>query len=242
MLAVQILAMSFGVLMNAPNCDPTHPAPRYVGKNGPSVSKGGPSNGTLENATRIPEEGPYLKILTGRHRARRLNFASDALAKLLLRAAETVGKKHPGAVLWVGNIARPQGGSLSPYSVSHQTGLDADLAFYLYDTKGKIFAPEDLLPLDSKGESFDGKLRLAVDLQWDLIVALMSDPEIEVEYLFIHRTLKEILMSHARAIGTDPAFLKKVDDILFQPSGGPHRDHLHIRIACPTADQGKGCR
>jgi penicillin-insensitive murein endopeptidase len=239
--ALSLLAAAFGVLMNAPRCDPARPAPRAPEKEGPSRSLGRPSSGELRDGSRLPEEGEFVKILPARHRARRLNFAADELVRALENAGAKVAARYPGAILWMGNTAAPFGGSLAPYSVSHQSGLDADLALYVYDPTGAIAAPEDLIPLNATGASFDGALLFAPELEWALIAALLEDPGIKVKYLFLYKPLKALVLDAGRRVGAPEKLLRRADDLISQPSGaGPHSDHLHIRIFCP-ARQKEGC-
>jgi murein endopeptidase len=234
--------VSFGVALQKPViCKPTHPTPRRWEKNGPSRSVGRPSSGSLENPTRIPEDGEFLKVLPARHRARRLNYASDALAGALQRAAKKVAQEHPGAILWLGNTAGPYGGSLAPYSVSHQSGLDADLAFYSYAPDGTLAAPEDLISLDSSGKSFDGEFTFATDIQWTLVSALLSDPKVEIKYLLIYDPFREKLLQYAKENNASAALIKRASKALLQPSdAGPHNDHMHLRIKCPK-EGGDAC-
>lgn len=237
-LGAVLLAISFGAGMNAPRCQPARPAPRAPAKSGPSVSMGRPSKGELREPSRLPEDGEFVKILPARHRARRLNFAADELVGAIQRAAEAVAKAHPGAIVWMGNTAAPYGGSLAPYSVSHQSGLDADLALYAYTPTGALAAPEDLIPLGEDGKSFDGELIFAPDLQWRLVEALLSDPAVEIKYLFLYKPLKQMVLDAGRAAGASPALLKRAEKLISQPSGaGAHADHLHIRIACPKREE-----
>jgi murein endopeptidase len=236
------LAVAFGAALQKPVCKPTHPSPRRWEKTGPSRSMGRPANGTLKNATRIPEDGEFLKVLPARHRARRLNYSSDALAQALERAAREVAQRHPGAILWIGNTAGPYGGALAPYSVSHQTGLDADVAFYSYAPSGAIARPEDLIALDATGKSFDGEFTFATDIMWSLVTALLTDPKIEVKYLLIYDPFRDKLLEYAKANKAPKDLIQKASKALLQPSdAGPHNDHLHIRIKCPPGIGGDGC-
>src|SRR5262245_52519163 len=107
-----LVALTLGITPPNPHCRPTHPSPRRWEKTGPSHSIGRPANGSLENASRIPEDGEFVKVLPARHKARHLNYASDALVGALQRAAKQVAAKYPGAILWVGNSAAPYGGTL----------------------------------------------------------------------------------------------------------------------------------
>jgi penicillin-insensitive murein endopeptidase len=72
--------------------------------------------------------------------------------------------------------------------------------------------------------------------------SLLTDREIEVQYVFINGALAELLLSAARADGEDPALLARAAVLLRQPAGvDPHDDHMHVRVACAVGDRALGC-
>ena len=84
--------------------------------------------------------------------------------------------------------------------------------------------------------------RFDIVRNWALVRALLSDPYMEVEYLFCSRSLKSYLLAHAQRIGEDPALIERAEELLHQPGDSlPHDDHLHLRIYCAADDRAYGC-
>ena len=77
---------------------------------------------------------------------------------------------------------------------------------------------------------------------WVLVKQLLSDPEIEVQWIFVKTELRELMLAAARNDGEDPALIERAQGVLSQPGDSlPHDDHLHLRIYCPGADRQYGC-
>ncbi|HOU52536.1 MAG TPA: penicillin-insensitive murein endopeptidase [Myxococcota bacterium] len=208
-----------------------------------SLSIGTPTTGFVVSCRMLPEEGPGHYVLP-EHRQRRTRCATDDLVEALLRAADRVGRDHPGARLAVGNLGRDGGGDL-PWSVSHNSGRDADLGFYLMDDAGRPYEARSLIPLDARGEGTeDGRpVRFDVPRNWALVKALLTDPTIQVQWLFLSNPLKKRLLAHARSRKERPDLVARAEEALAQPRrSGPHNDHLHLRISCPPDDVLEGCR
>ena len=84
--------------------------------------------------------------------------------------------------------------------------------------------------------------RFDVPRNWALVAALLSDPSIDVEYLFIAERLRRPLLEHAQAIGAPADLVEKAARTLKQPRRAlPHDDHLHLRVRCAPSDKGLGC-
>lgn len=125
---------------------------------GAPASRGRPSRGSVEGAVSLTE-GPAVRVLPKRHRQRCLTWATPRLVGALERAGREVQMAFPGSpALGVGNLGRAKGGSLAPFSSSHQAGRDGDLAFYALDSKGPV-GLEDLEHFDSALVSEDGGAR-----------------------------------------------------------------------------------
>ena len=191
----------------------------------PSRSVGRASKGSLEGGVAITES-ETLRVLPRRHKARCLNYGTERLVRALERAAAAVG----GGPLGVGDLSRARGGSIAPLSSSHQSGRDADLAFYALDG-----ALDDLARLEPA--------RLDVARQWRLVVALLEDPSIEVRWMFVSDDIRSALLAEGRRQRAPKALLERAGAVLHQPSDAPpHDDHLHLRIACSAEETAAGCR
>jgi penicillin-insensitive murein endopeptidase len=77
---------------------------------------------------------------------------------------------------------------------------------------------------------------------WALVEALLVDPAIDVEYLFISERLRDRLLEHAASIHAPADRIDRARRALRQPPRvPPHDDHLHLRIRCSAADRSQGC-
>jgi penicillin-insensitive murein endopeptidase len=212
------------------------------------VAWGFVSGGALLDGVRLPREGDgYVIPATWWQRGN--NWGTEELVGLIVRAARRVATESPGAVLSVADLS-PRRGGPSAWHRSHQTGSDADLIFFMRDEQGKPVKNPRMWRLADDGTAeLAGKkssvlVTLDVERQWLLVRALLEDPLVDVQYLFISEGLKALLIEHAEAIGEPEDLLVRARAVLHQPRGGalPHDDHLHLRIYCPAGDRVLGCR
>lgn len=203
-----------------------------------SRSVGDTSSGYLVGAKAL-EESERLGILP-RQRERGLRYGSDDLIAAIGDASGALYRAG-GTKLWVGNVARKGGGDLQ-WSVSHNSGRDADIAFAYLDRGGRPAIPPDLVPLNSAGASATHGLRFDVLRTWLVVKALLESPHAAIQYIFISTPLKNMLLVHAKRTGESAALLIKAAEVLHQPSGaGAHDDHLHVRVYCSERDTLAGC-
>jgi penicillin-insensitive murein endopeptidase len=204
-----------------------------------AASVGRPSAGALRGAVRL-EVSEFLRLLP-RQAQRCIDWGTPRLVAAIQRAASAVAQALPAPVpLGVGDLSRARGGPIWSYSRSHQSGRDADLAFFLLDEGGRPVAADDLVPLDSslRGVTLDGARRFFdVARNWRLVRALLVDPHIHVRWLFISNPLRSALLAEARREGAPEPLLARAAQVLHQPSDAPaHADHLHLRIACEPGE------
>lgn len=205
-----------------------------------SLSMGTVRIGRLQNAAILPETGPHHSIIE-RHRVRRTNFGTRELVQSLQDAAAEVYLFHGGAPLRVGNLGYARGGRI-PWSASHEAGRDADLAFYVLDLSGESVASPDLLTFDDQGIARGEPFTFDVARNWALTRALLLNPEINVQWLFISEGLKRLLLEYAAEIGEPQFLLQRASRVLHQPTDAlPHDDHLHLRVGCSQRDRLEGC-
>lgn len=197
--------------------------------------------GRLEAAKALPLRGDHHYVLPRRHRSRGLRFATAPLVDLLLEGALAVARRFPGSRLGVGNLSRKRGGRIR-YSKSHQSGRDADIAFYMTDRRGRPVAPKDLLRFDRHGRGRGG-YRFDLARNWALVEALLTSARAQVQWLLISDPLRARLLDYARTTGASPELIKRAADALHQPRWAlPHDDHLHVRIYCSKEDLASGCK
>jgi penicillin-insensitive murein endopeptidase len=201
-----------------------------------SMSIGDVSHGYLANSKPLVESDA-IGILP-RQKARDLGWGTDELVGLLTRAASryhTATKTR----FWVGDLARREGGDI-PWSVSHNSGRDADIALAYLDANDKPVDPPDLVPIDKLGRAREGGLKLDVGRTWSILKALFTDDGVQIQYLFLATHLEQMVLFHAKRIGESPELLERASRVI-QQVAAPHDDHIHVRLHCAEHDLEGGC-
>lgn len=200
------------------------------------------SDGVLLGGVELPVSGEAHSVIE-RHRGYDTRYGTAELVDLIQRAAMHVKIAEGGAPLRVGNMSKEKGGDIR-WSRSHNSGRDADLAFYVVDAiSGESIPAPDLVSFDHNAEP-EGRndVRFDVARNWRLVEGLLSQEDVNVQWLFISVPLKELLLDHARQSSADPEVIRRAESILHQPTDSrPHGDHFHLRIGCPKDDRLDGC-
>jgi murein endopeptidase len=203
------------------------PVPKTKG----SHAVGKPSDGALYGSQKIPAKGKAIGILPD-HRARNRYYATEALVKLLTTTSTDFFKTYKRRVL-VGDLSAKRGGKISGHA-SHQSGLDADLALFYTNIKGKPVEAKGFTTLDDNGASNNQKLFFDANTTWLFVKALLAHPEVQVQYVFLYDPLVQLLLEAAKQDGASDELLERVALIVRQPSdSSKHDDHMHLRIYCP---------
>jgi penicillin-insensitive murein DD-endopeptidase len=221
---------------------------------GTSVSVGTFTGGALRRGAALPLSGRGY-VVPALWRDRGASFTTDEFAVALQRAAGRVVREYPGSQLGIADLSL-RGGGDSELHRSHENGRDADIIWYACDLKGKPLCPADCMPRydgrfqaraprETPGVTFGAftPRRFDVERNWALVRSLLTDPAIEVQYLFCHNRLRRTMLEHALRIGDDEEVIERAEAILRQPGDSlPHDDHLHVRIYCAPSDRAFGCR
>jgi penicillin-insensitive murein endopeptidase len=233
-IAVAILAAAAS-LLTACMGTPTPLAPAIRG------SIGVPHQGMITNAVALPKKGEGYGLLRNNGR----NWGHPRMIAAIEAAAKSVRHARPGgARLMIGDIGARWGGGASGHR-SHRTGRDADLLIYVLTTDGRSiespgflrFGPDGLAEID-KGKF----VRIDLEREWQLVKALITTREANVQWLFFARWLEALVIEYARARGEDPELVWYAENVLLQPGdSGSHDDHLHLRIACMPDEAVAGC-
>jgi penicillin-insensitive murein endopeptidase len=204
----------------------------------PATSIGTPSAGRLEGGVHLDTSRPYVRVVSAYARGD-VRWGLPVLTHALEHAARAVAKRYPGAVMAVGDLSRKHGGDLMRHH-SHESGRDADVAFYIDDAKGR--------PINSSGAfvRFDAGLRATNGSgahfdeakNWLFVEKLLTEPGAHVSHIFISEPIRERLLAYARA-HTTHAVWEKAAITLMQPTDSePHDDHMHVRVSCPSGSLG----
>lgn len=214
------------------------PSPTFPGIEG---SIGLPNRGTLAGGVSVPKAAPGLVWLRRDDR----HFGVPRFVSALVRAAAAVARERPGAELAIGDLSRASGGALLPH-FSHRSGRDADLLFFATTLEGEPVASPGFVSFGGDGLARDDAnhrfLRFDVAREWLLVRQLMSDPDARVQWLFIHHTMRDMLLEWASARGEPPELIERVRAVMLEPNpGGAHDDHIHIRTGCTPSELRSGC-
>lgn len=205
---------------------------------GASISVGDTSHGYLIGGAELVENDA-VGILP-LQRERDLRYGARPVIEMIQSAGRSLYAETKTR-LWVGNIGKKEGGDIT-WSVSHNSGRDADIAFCYMNRKGEPRDPPDLVPLNGQGLAKGQDLRLDPKRTWLVIKALLSYPKAQVQYLFMADALKNQVLMHASGMGESPELILRAAAIVRQPYGSaPHNDHLHLRIFCDERDIMGGC-
>jgi penicillin-insensitive murein endopeptidase len=213
---------------------------------GGSVSRGRTNGGRIVEPAQIPDDGDGFRTPLI-WRARGYRFGTDELVDLIVGAGRRVAAAHPGGQLAVADLS-PRRGGRSRQHQSHQSGRDVDLLFYVTDPVGLPQNVEVMRRFGPGGVSTDDRwvkgapLRFDVARNWELVKALLTAPEAEVQYIFVYEPLALLMLDHARASGEADSVVELARSAMTQPGdAAPHDDHFHVRIFCSEADAGMGC-
>ncbi len=205
-------------------------------------SVGAPHNGVLTESAELPASGPGFRRF--RQRASTY-FGLPRLVRGVERAAGRVAEAHPGGPpLVVGDFSVAHGGKISRHN-SHRSGRDVDLLFFVTSPQGIPFENPGFFTLEADGFVKFPDQRyglLDVPREWSLIEALLTDPEMDVQFLFISKELEALLIDYALAKSDDYALIWHAQSVMLQPGDSlPHGDHIHMRIACKADETVDGC-
>jgi penicillin-insensitive murein endopeptidase len=235
------LAASLGValaLVAAPGSARATPGASKVmvhakpSKKGPQ-SIGAPNSGHLVGAARL-KGSRYLKQREGNH-----SWGLPELVRLLTRASAAVARKHPRSVMLVGDLSGRTGGHLDGHG-SHQTGRDADVGFYVMNSKGKPLPTKRFIAFDGAGNARDVPgARFDDARNWTLVEALLKDEKAGVRYLFITNELRARLLAQAKKKHAPKELVDRAAAAMMSPpEADQHDDHFHVRITCPEPMRG----
>jgi penicillin-insensitive murein endopeptidase len=161
-------------------------------------------------------------------------YAHPALVLMLERSAREVARLEKGSLMMVGDLSSRDGGPL-PGHVSHQSGRDADVGFYLKDAQGRPVVREHFTPFDPNGKSrWERGVYFDDYRNWVLLRAWVTDNRAGLVHIFVSSGLRWRLIEYGKKDPRFAPYVPEVELLLKQPPGtSVHDDHFHVRIACP---------
>lgn len=195
------------------------------------VSVGAPNDGQLVDGERL-RTGPHLRILPA-YAGRHAEWGHGVLIALLDGAARDVHLAFPDTVTSVGDISR-HGGRELPHHHSHESGRDADVAFFLADARGAAVLQDDYLRIDTAGHTIHKGISFDDARNWVFVRSLLTSAQGRVMAIFVAHWIRERLLSYGSRV-SPPNVVQRAAEVLMQPTDAPpHDDHFHLRIACPS--------
>jgi penicillin-insensitive murein endopeptidase len=203
-----------------------------------SLSVGHPNDGWQVRAKRLRSRAE-IKV---RAKSVDRNYGHPALVLMLRRSAADVAKAVPGSVMVVGDLSTKTGGAIGGHR-SHQSGRDADIAFYMRDAKDRPVVPPSFVAFDGEGHARDGSgLTFDDRRNWLLVQSWARDRRAGLSHIFISSPLRKRLLAFANRYPEFRKYRGEAAALLKQPEAGEdHSDHFHVRISCPKR-QAEICR
>ena len=195
-----------------------------------SLSVGYPNQGWQLRAKKLKSR-PYLKIKSG---SRANVYGHPALVLMLYRSAREVARSARGAVMLVGDLSAKGGGPLSGHH-SHQSGRDADVAFFAQDKRGRPVKLKRFVAFDGRGRAKDASgYRFDDHRNWLLVLSWVRDKRAGLSHIFVSRPLRKRLLAYGAKRARYKKYMADVARLLKQPPrAAAHDDHFHVRIDCP---------
>lgn len=206
-----------------------------------SVSFGNTSHGVLLNAEHLEHDTASYYVVAA-HKDRDTHYGTNELLALIRDTAHAVANRFPGSRLALGNMSRAEGGDIY-WSASHNSGRDADIAFFVRDAEGGRVEVPDLITMRRDGRArYHPGWHFDDERNWALVETLLTSQAARVQWIFVYDPIKRRLLDYARAHGADPELIARAERILHQPSDSArHDDHFHVRVYCSFDDRLEGC-
>lgn len=206
-------------------------------------SVGVPHSGVLTAGSELPRSGAGFTRFRphGSH-----YFGGERLVGAIQHVAEKLAKADPqGAPLVVGDLSASYGGKIPGHN-SHRTGRDVDLLFFYRTSRGASVTAPGFIHVETDGLARvpeTGQLLLFdVDRQWQLIRALLEEPGLNVQFMFVSSTVEALVIDYARARGEPLELIHRAQSVMLEPKDSlPHDDHVHLRVACSLEEALAGC-
>jgi penicillin-insensitive murein endopeptidase len=196
-------------------------------------SVGSPTAGRLIGGSHLLES-EYLRIEPA-DAPGDVRWGLEPLVSMLDRAARSIRRQFPGAVMSVGHLSRAGGGDLDQHR-SHESGRDADVGFFVRSAADRQLMAPHFVPFRADGTAPAWPGAYFDDVKnWALVAAFVGDAEAHVTHIFVASPLRARLLAYAERTGVPQALRMRAAELMQQPRGAlPHDDHFHVRIGCPA--------
>lgn len=204
-----------------------------------TLSHGKTNDGELVQGRRIGMRGKGYAFFD-HIKERETHFGTYEMKRFLERTGHRFRKVHRWSTVGIGNVSIREGGK-TRWHASHQTGRDVDIAMFGRDGRGRSVSPRNFTKYDRALKSPAG-LTFDVPRNTDLVRTLMTDPEYQVQWIFVARWLRTRILANAKKRGFEPELIERMAKVMKQPGdSAPHDDHYHLRLYCSVEDRMHGC-
>lgn len=220
-----------------------------------SASLGSHSKGAILHGVAMPFEGAGYEVHPD-WRARNRRFSTAAIVRWLTEVFREVDREIPGSIAYLGDLSDRMGGDSTMHR-SHASGRDIDIFYFASDGDGRpLRGLPAMLHFAADGQAMrwsvgkPGRItheplpdaRFDARRNWALVQAVLDNPRVEVQWIFIHRDLAGLLLAEAEREGAPAETVGRARAILHQPTDSqPHDDHMHVRVFCDPGDRALGC-
>jgi penicillin-insensitive murein endopeptidase len=199
-----------------------------------SLSIGYPNAGRQVRAKHL-KDTRYLHVKSN---SREKTYGHPALVLMLGRSAREIGRLARGSIMMVGDLSAKSGGQLQGH-VSHQSGRDADVGFYMTDRDGRYVEPDRFISFGSDGLAKDASGYVFDDWRnWLLVRAWVRDKRAGISHIFVSAPLRRRLLDYAHSHKPEAKYVDELMVLLKRPDAAEHDDHFHVRVACPSGLEG----
>ncbi|MGE0614710.1 MAG: penicillin-insensitive murein endopeptidase [Bacteriovoracia bacterium] len=182
--------------------------------------------GCIVGSEELPLSGPGYHVM---HPTTGKRFGHPTLIHYVKNLGKQVHRDKLGTLL-LGNLNLVRGGPTLVGHMSHQSGLDIDIWFWL--------TPEANRPQLTAQEREDWGAKSVVNLKTYKVLKKLWTPKHvkilkyaaqapEVERIFVHAAVKRALCQATRGKKSERKWMAKVRPWF------EHHDHFHVRLRCP---------
>jgi len=190
-----------------------------------ATSVGTTTRGRLHNAVRLGP-GPGYRL-----RFPKNTYTIPSVVKTLTRCTARMKRRFKGtADILIGDLSRATGGRFPPH-VSHQSGRDADVGYYIV---GNV-QNKTMYRLKSHDVDYEKT--------WELLLCFLAEDEVVRVFMDtpiqkrMAKYLEETKRLDARRIDRLFAAVGDITDSALIQHAPNHDTHLHVRFACEPEDR-----
>lgn len=188
------------------------------------MPSGFPNKGALEsgeNLYQVIKSNPGLLQSVS---PEEYQYGTTPMADTILSIG-TWAKEFKRTPVWIGDISKKGGGKLASH-LTHQRGLDADIAYLVREHKKTGHRAQKFHDRFTEQFAMHGKLEANFDLEsnYALFERILNDPG--AMKIFVGCGIYEALEAYDK---TKPKSIMKQ---IFAEKG--HEDHFHLRLRCPA--------